>query len=375
MYRGSTVGVVVPAYNEAGHVGEVIDTMPPFVDRIYVVDDASTDGTWEEIRRHAERANRAAEDVPTTKKGLELSPRVITIRHERNRGVGAAIKAGYRRALEDGVDATAVMAGDGQMNPDYLDRLVDPVVDGTVDYAKGNRLHSPENRRDMSRWRLFGNGVLTLLTRISSGYWSMTDPQNGFTVISHDALERIRFDRLYDRYGFANELLVELNASEFPIADVPHPAVYGDERSHIRYTSFVPTLSWILLWRFLWRLKTRYLIREFHPVVACYPAGVLGIAAGFAGGLYALVAYAGSSFLGAMVSLVLLLLGVVTAALAVWFDIERNEELTVSVVPDAHRSRRVDATRWQPGGDSGLVGNGGEVVTYDTERVPGSEAE
>ncbi|MEF8779273.1 MAG: glycosyltransferase family 2 protein [Haloferacaceae archaeon] len=375
MYRGSTVGVVVPAYNEAGHVGEVIDTMPPFVDRIYAVDDASTDDTWNEIRRHAERANQAVEDPPTTKNGRELSPRVVTIRHERNRGVGAAIKAGYRRALRDGIDATAVMAGDGQMNPNHLGRLVDPVVEGTVDYAKGNRLHSPENRRDMSRWRLFGNGVLTLLTRISSGYWSMTDPQNGFTVISHDALDRIRLDRLYDRYGFANELLVELNGSEFPIADVSHPAVYGDERSHIRYASFVPTLSWILLWRFLWRLKTRYLVREFHPIVACYPAGFLGIVAGVAGGVYALVAYAGSSFLGGMMSLVLLLLGVVTAALAVWFDFERNEELAVSIVPEAPRSRTAEATGWQPGTDPGLVGNGGEVVTYDRDRLPGSEVE
>lgn len=371
MYQGATVGVVVPAYNEEGLVGGVIDTMPSFVDRIYVIDDASTDGTWNEIRQHAERANKAVDDPPTTTKGVRLSPRVVTVRHDRNRGVGAAIKQGYRRSLEDGIDATAVMAGDGQMNPDYLARIIEPVVDGTVDYSKGNRLHTPENRGEMSRWRLFGNGLLTLLTRVSSGYWSMTDPQNGFTAISARALARIRIERLYDRYGFANELLVVLNAAEFPIADVSHPAVYGNERSHIRYTTFVPTLSWLLLWRFLWRLKTRYVVREFHPLVACYPAGLFGIASGLGGGMYALFAYGGSSFLGAMVSLVLLLVGVTLFVLAIWFDIDRNDDLARSIGSERHPSERIDERRWQTTVQTNLVGNGGEVTPPDPEQVPG----
>ena len=194
MYNGNTVGVVVPAYNEQGFVGEVIDTVPDFVDRVYVVDDRSTDDTWQEIRDHAEAANRAAStpEAPRASEiepkladgGLATSERVIPIRHETNRGVGAAIKTGYRHAREDGMDVTGVMAGDGQMDPDLLAGLVDPIVENGADYAKGNRLLDSEFREDMPRFRLVGNWMLSFLTKISSGYWNTGDPQNGYTAIS-----------------------------------------------------------------------------------------------------------------------------------------------------------------------------------------------
>lgn len=277
MYERKTVGVVVTAYNEAGHVGEVIDTVPEFVDRTYVVDDCSTDDTWSVVRRHAERANSTELSAPVADGGADFTPPVVTIRHEENRGYGAAVKTGYRRALEDDIDVVAVMNGDGQMDPDILDRIVDPVATDVADYAKGNRLLSPTHWEQMSRWRLTGNALLTLLTKFASGYWKTMDTQNGYTAISADALHRIDLDRLYDEHGFLNHLLTELNAVDARVADVEMTARYGDEESSIRYRTFVPNLSMLLLRLFLRRLLVKHLLTDFHPMIFLYGLGSFGL--------------------------------------------------------------------------------------------------
>ena len=327
MYKGHTVAVVVPAYDEEGFVGEVLETVPDFVDRIYAIDDRSTDDTWREIRTTAERLNRDRPDEPSNRAaatagdatalggdatpadatapggddatadadattaadgGRAFSRQVVPIRHETNRGVGGALKTGYRRAYEDGIDVTAVMGGDGQMDPDLLDQLVDPIVNGEADYAKGNRLLHATYREEMPKFRLFGNYVLSLLTKVSSGYWTIGDPQNGYTAISHRALAELDIDSLYDRYGFANELLARLNRHGMRVADVAMPAIYGDEESSIEYHTFVPTVSKLLLATFLWRLKGKYLAldgtgatRERRSVVALYALGLLGVLSTF----------------------------------------------------------------------------------------------
>jgi glycosyltransferase involved in cell wall biosynthesis len=264
MYKGAKIAVVVPAYNEAEFVGGVIDGVPAFVDRIYPVDDCSTDETWAEILAATSRDQDEFD-------GSRVSPS----RHERNRGVGAAIKSGYRRALEDGMEVIAVMNGDGQMDPAVLHRILDPVVEGEAGYAKGNRLTTPERRRPMSHWRLFGNFLLTTLTRIASGYWQMADSQNGYTAISADTLERIDLEALYDGYGFLNDVLVRLNIHEVPIADVEMDAVYGDEVSRIKYHRFVPVLSWLLLGTFFERLERKYVVGEVHPIAVFHGLGAL----------------------------------------------------------------------------------------------------
>ncbi|WP_259535330.1 glycosyltransferase family 2 protein [Halalkaliarchaeum sp. AArc-CO] len=363
MYAGHSIGVVVPAYNEEGLVGSVIETMPSFVDRIYVVDDASTDGTWEEIREHARRINglegiateegtegsekyarreseRASERPVADGGDGEPAQRVVPVRHERNRGAGAAVKTGYSLALADEMDVTAVMDGDGQMDPDELDRIIDPVVDGEATYAKGNRLHSREDRQGMSNWRLFGNALLTMLTRVASGYWEVSDPQNGYTAISNDGLQKVPFEDLYEEYGFLNHLLVALNIREEPIADVAHSAVYGDETSSIRYSRFVPGLSMLLLRSFLDRMAQSYLVKQFHPVVPCYTLGVSVLLVGVGGGLYAALSSTVNAFLGGMVSFLVFAFGCLLLVLGCWFDVKENEGLVHRHGYPAVRNRR-----------------------------------
>jgi glycosyltransferase involved in cell wall biosynthesis len=189
MLDGRRVAVVVPAFDEERLVGETIRGIPDFVDSIFVVDDASRDGT----AAAAEGAGDA---------------RVQVLRHERNAGVGAAIATGYRRALEDEVDVTCVMAADNQMDPAELRDLVEPVARGDVEYAKANRLVSGEAWNAIPRTRYLGNAVLSLLTKIASGYWHVADSQAGYTALSLAALRRLELDELYPRYGFPNDMFI-----------------------------------------------------------------------------------------------------------------------------------------------------------------------
>ena len=275
MYGGKTVGVVVPAYNEAALVGGVIDTMPAFVDRVYVVDDASTDDTWAEITRHAGAANDRRVPETTLADGGEARF-VVPIRHEANRGPGGARKTGYARAFADGLEVVATMDADGQMDPAYLGRIVGPVIAGRASYAKGTRLRNRESWREMPPFRLFGNLLLTFLTKVASGYWEMTDPQNGYTAISREALAEIGIETLYDDYGYLNDVLTSLNVRSKRIADVPHPARYGTEHSGIRYATFIPSLSGVLLRNFGRRLQKRYLLLDFHPLAFLYGLSLVG---------------------------------------------------------------------------------------------------
>lgn len=322
MYEGRSVAVIIPAYNEEHHVADVIASMPEFVDRIYAVDDASTDGTWAEISAIAAELNREVTDGSDP-----YLRRVVPIRHEHNRGPGGAVITGYEHALADGIDVTAVMDGDGQMNPADLDRIVDPVATGAADYAKGNRLHRRSDRNAMSRWRLFGNAILTLLTRSASGYWEMSDPQNGYTAISRETLSKLPLERLYERYGFLNDLLVHLNYNRERVVDVSHASKYGDETSGIRYRTFVPGLSGLLARRFVERVTRMYLVRSFHPIVVCYPAGLLVCVMGFLGIGAALAGAGPSPFLGTMAAMAVTTLGLVLLVLGVAYDVRANDGL------------------------------------------------
>jgi glycosyltransferase involved in cell wall biosynthesis len=312
MLDGKRVAVVVPAFDEERLVGETVRGIPEFVDRIFVVDDASRDGTA-----------AASEDVGDS--------RMSVVRHERNAGVGAAIATGYRAARDEGIDVTCVMAADNQMDPSELEELVAPVARGEVEYAKANRLVSGEAWTVIPRTRYLGNAVLSLLTKIASGYWHVADSQAGYTALSLDALRRLDLDRLYPRYGFPNDMLVHLNVQNARVRDVPSRPIYDvGERSGIKLRSVIPRISWLLFKGFWWRMGQKYVIRDFHPLVFFYAFGVLMLGVGLLLGLLELVLrLAGNAITPASIVLVavLLIAGLQMTLFAMWFDMEANKDL------------------------------------------------
>jgi glycosyltransferase involved in cell wall biosynthesis len=328
VYRDHTIGVVIPAYNEAGLIGRVIDTVPDYVDRVYAIDDRSTDDTWAEIQAAAASVNqrRETERQAAIADGGHEAPRVVAMRNAVNQGRGASVKRGYKQALEDGMDVIAVMDGDGQMDPAVLDRILDPVVEGRADYAKGNRLANGA-WDGMSRFRLFGNMVLSFLTKLSSGYWEVTDSQNGYAAISREALEKLDIDDLYEDYGFENDILAKLNLHDMRVADVPHPAVYGEETSTIEYRTFIPRVSMLLLGNFVHRVRSKYLGSNLHPVAVCYTLGFLAVLAGVVTSAFTLLTVAQGALAQGLFSVLVFLFGGLSLVLALAFDVRSNAHL------------------------------------------------
>lgn len=350
MYRDRTVGVVVPAYNEAGLIGEVLETMPAFVDWIYVINDCSTDTTGEEIvsaaRADSERSAPPTEPLSSVRadggdgllaaRGTVHAPigRVVRIDHHTNRGAGGAIKTGYLAARRDQIDLTVTMDGDGQMDPDQLPRLLDPLVTDKADYAKGNRLRSAEYREGMSRFRFVGNAILTFLTKMASGYWKTMDPQNGYTAITYEALTAIDLDALYEYYGYCNDLLVKLNVADLRVADVTMSAQYGDETSSISYPTYIWNVSGMLGRNYLWRIKTKYLVSDFHPLSLFYLLGIATTVAGVVSGIwswYRSLTDGRSLFVAGALSLVLTLIGSLFVLLAMVFDMDESRDNEVQI--------------------------------------------
>jgi glycosyltransferase involved in cell wall biosynthesis len=312
MLEGKSVAVVVPAYDEEKLIRTTLSGIPEFVDRVFVVDDASEDGT-------AEQAGSVADS------------RVEVVKHEQNQGVGSAILTGYGRALEEGIDVTCVMAGDNQMDPADLEAIAGPVVRGEVEYAKANRLFTGRAWELIPRTRYLGNAVLSLLTKIASGYWHVADSQSGYTAISRETLELLDLDRVYPRYGFPNDMLVHLNVLNAHVRDVPSRPVYGvGEDSGIRLRRVVPSISWLLLKAFFWRMREKYVIRDFHPLVFFYVFGLLFSLIGVTLGVtVTILRLLGNELTAATVVLVALLLisGLLFTLFAMLFDMESNREL------------------------------------------------
>lgn len=311
LYR---IGVVVPAYNEERLIGQSILSVPWYISKIYVIDDCSNDRTPEVIRSIKD-------------------PRVVNIRHEVNKGVGAAIITGYKRALEDEMDMVAIMAGDNQMDPEQLPRLLMPIADGKADYTKGNRLISKNLRKGMSSWRSAGNFMLTMVTKIGSGYWQITDPQNGYTAISRQALESIDLDSVYTYYGYCNDLLIKLNAFGMRTMDVVMPARYGEEKSHIKYSRYIMKVAPMIFRGFLWRLKTKYIMLDFNPLVLFYFSSMIMIPAGLVLSVWLLIQYIQGYVVPSnypIFTIFMLLSGIQFLLFAMMLDMQDNKSKNVS---------------------------------------------
>ena len=314
MYKDHTIAVVVPAYNEELLISNTLSSIPSFVDRIYAINDASVDRTQKIIEENSLNDSR-----------------IIPIRHEKNLGVGSAISSGYRRARDDNMDITVVIDGDNQMDSQLIPSMIDPIVMNRADYTKGNRLLSPEYRRGMRRWRFIGNTILTFLTKFSSGYWNLMDPQNGYTAISRRALERINLETIYPRYGYLNDLLVKLNVFGFRVMNIEMPARYGREKSKIRYGNYICVVSWVLLKDFFYRLKMKYIVLSFHPLVVFYLFGFVLTIAGLLAGTYTVYNVYfnhGALFVRGVLSLLIFAIGFQFLSFALLFDIQESRGLS-----------------------------------------------
>lgn len=270
MYEDRCIAAVVPAYNEEKLITKVIETMPDFVDHIIVVDDRSSDRTAEVARATAD-------------------PRLTVITHEKNTGVGGAIVTGHRAALELGADIDVVMAGDAQMDPSYLPALLDPIIHEGYGFAKANRFFSTGSYHGMPKYRIFGNVVLSFLTKFASGYWHIFDPQNGYTATRRDVLQRLPMHQLAQRYSYENDVLINLNILRVPATDVPIPAVYGEEVSSLKLRRVGPEISNLLFKGFWRRFLWKYVVHSFSPVALFVVGGLLLTLFGTAVGIWTII--------------------------------------------------------------------------------------
>lgn len=307
MQNNLKIAVVVPCYNEETQIIKTLSTMPDYLDKVVVVDDCSKDRT-----------------VQLVQNAKENSSKIELIQHDINQGVGGAIASGYNWCKENDVDIAVVMAGDGQMDPDDLPNLLAPIIRNEADYTKGNRLFANDAYEKIPKVRFYGNAILSLLTKIASGYWHLFDSQTGYTAINKKALHTINWNKMYKRYGQPNDLLVRLNVFSFRVLDVPIKPVYNiGEKSGIKVRRVVFTISWLLIKLFFWRLKEKYIIRDFHPLVFFYMLGFgLVFTSFFLGGL---VVYKWFTFGFAppLTSLALMFsfsLGLQSIFFAMWFD-------------------------------------------------------
>ena len=313
MLNHKTVAVVIPAFNEELQILQVLQSMPAFVDRIIVVDDCSTDGTASVVLNFISSADHNKSGLKIVKKEIAQTrynraemvlndmalqeaeyytpamitnrqpddDRIIFIQHTKNGGVGSAIASGYKWCLDHQMDCTAVMAGDGQMDPDELESICTPVIDEDVDYAKGNRLIHRSAWLVIPQTRYMGNSILSILTKIASGYWHISDTQSGYTAISLRALQSIKIYDIYKRYGMPNDLLVKLNIGFCTIKEVGIKPIYDiGEKSKMKLYKVIPRISWLLLKSFFKRLWIKYLIKDFHPLFLLYHLSfILGVMA------------------------------------------------------------------------------------------------
>jgi glycosyltransferase involved in cell wall biosynthesis len=295
MLREKSVAVIVPAYNEEKRIAAVITSMPSFVDRIIVIDDGSTDATakivldlmndisanasaqLEALGFHNLQSFHAPGIPPFTLHTKNFSTdRIILLQHHQNCGKGAGIKTGYHFAKHLGIDCIATMDGDGQMNPEELEKVCLPVILGVADYSKGDRFKHKDAWTIIPPTRLWGNLVLSLLTKPASGYWKVRDTQTGFTAISKAALHRLPIEDIYAFYGYPNDILVKLNIADCTIKEVNVQPIYHDiSHSKMKIYEVIPKISWLLTRSFFQRIWAKYLFKQFHPIFLLFHLAIV----------------------------------------------------------------------------------------------------
>jgi len=364
MLNNKTIAVVVPAYNEETQIAMVIETMPAFVDRIVVVNDCSTDNTekivrafWQtdfnkgihlEIKKNifVKTTHNKADDIVNLLLKDEKSKcpasiienndiyneRIILINHKVNSGKGAGIVSGYKWCKDFGFDCVASMDGDGQMDPDELENICKPIVFDNIDYVKGNRLIHRSALLVIPKVRYLGNAILSILTKIASGYWHVSDTQTGYTAIGKKALNSIRIHEIYRGYGYPNDMLVKLNIAFCTLKEVEIKPVYDiGEKSKMKLHKVIPRISWLLFKSYFKRLWHKYLFRDFHPLFLLYHFAFILFFAALPFGykiLKHIFIYNTSANPVTVLAFIFLVISAFQSFLfAMWMDIQDNERL------------------------------------------------
>ena len=270
------VHVVIPAYKVTDHILELLARVGPEIEKIIVVDDACPDGSGALVRKSSK------------------DKRVEVITQSVNGGVGSAVVTGYKRALELGADVVVKLDGDGQMHPEDINKLLIPIQLGEADYTKGNRFDSLDELYNMPKVRIFGNAVLSLWSKLSSGYWSVTDPTNGFTAIHRVALEKIHLSKLSKRFFFESDMLFRLNLAGAVVEDVPLPARYSNEKSNLKISKTLIEFPWKHTRNLFKRVFYRYYLREWSIGSLELPLGLGALIFGLWFGVSSFLSAAGA---------------------------------------------------------------------------------
>ncbi|HJV80881.1 glycosyltransferase family 2 protein [Noviherbaspirillum sp.] len=267
MNMTSKIGVVIPSYKVCKHILGVIDKIGPEVSRIYVVDDCCPDGSGEFVKSNCR------------------DTRVTVLQNPENLGVGGAVMTGYRAAIQDGMDVIVKVDGDGQMDPSLIPDFVAPILAGEADYTKGNRFFDLEEIHAMPKVRLFGNAALSFMTKLSSGYWDLFDPTNGYTAIHAEVARRLPFNKISRRYFFETDMLFRLNTLRAVVVDIPMDAKYGDETSNLKISKIIGEFFVKHLCNFGKRVFYNYYLRDMSLASIELPVGLLMLLTGTIFGL------------------------------------------------------------------------------------------
>jgi len=265
---GAVIAAVIPCYRVTSQVLDVINQIGPEVSAIFAVDDFCPEGSGDFIANSCSDA------------------RVVVLRNPQNLGVGGAVLTGYRAAIEAGADVIVKVDGDGQMDPRLIPAIAAPILAGEADYTKGNRFFDIEELWVMPKVRLFGNAMLSFMTKLSSGYWDLFDPTNGYTAIHAEVARRLPFEKISRRYFFETDMLFRLNTLRAVVVDVPMDAKYGDEVSSLRISKIVGEFFFKHVRNFLKRIFYNYYLRDMSLASFELPLGVILLVFGVAFGAY-----------------------------------------------------------------------------------------
>lgn len=317
MHREKRIALVIPAYNEEKLLKPTLESVPDYFDKIYVVDDCSPDRQVE-VAQNCQKSD----------------PRICIIEHTENTGPGGAIISGYKQAVEDKCDVAVVVGGDNQMLLSEAERFIDPIIDNKADYVKGNRFllgQLDETLMKMPTIRMVGNLLISFATKVASGYYKCMDFVEGYTAISADAIELINWDIAWKKYGYPMDFLIRINAYSQRVMEVPRSAVYlpGERQSQIKGFQYFLNVSPMLVRGFFWRLKFKYLYRDFHPLFLFYILGITITPTGFAIGLYLACSKLFASGLAvtgsrSVLAAVLILSGIQFLLFAMFFDMQES---------------------------------------------------